>query len=267
MKDKIKNFFNENGCAAVIYTCVALVVVLAAGVAVYDSRTEGQGETAELSEPYEDTAVSGSKDKSYKEQSAETTTAAKTAEKPTEAVTEKTAEATTAASKLKTAEAQTETKTDDTKETASADNLFSFDENSETMLMPVEGQIVMDFSPEIAVFDPTLEQYRTTDSICIAADVGTPVGASADGVVYDAGYDEILDNFVVVDHGNGWMSTYSRLGENISAAVGDIVNAGDVIGFVGEPTDFGSALGAHLQFGLSHNDTAEDPKLLFEDEE
>lgn len=270
MKDKLKNFFKDNGYAAVIYSCVALVVVLAAGVALFDSRAEKDGETAEITEGlYEDAAVSGSKDKSYKEQQTEATTSAKTAEKPTEQATNA---AVGSATETETGAGQSaassdKTKTEDDSKTASADNLFSFDENSQTMIIPVEGQIVMDFSPEIAVFDPTLEQYRTNDSICIAAEVGSPVSASADGVVYDAGYDEIMGNYVVIDHGNGWMSTYSRLGANIPAAVGDIVNGGEVIGYVGEPTDFGSALGSHLEFGVCHNDEAEDPKLLFDDEE
>ncbi|MCC8096975.1 MAG: M23 family metallopeptidase [Eubacterium sp.] len=270
MKDKIKNFFSKNGYAAAVYSCVAFVVVLATGVALYDSVTE-------KSQSYSEEAVNNSRDKSYKEETAEITTAAKTAEVPTEAATAKTAEAATEAATSKTAEAETKktdktTKTENSSEaqsgkTASADNLFSFDENSQTMLMPVEGQIVMDYSPEIAVFDATLEQYRTNDTICIAAESGTPVAAAADGVVTETGFDEINGNSVVIDHGNGWMSTYSQLGENIPVAVGDIVNAGEIIAQIGEPTDFQSALGSHLEFYLTHNDESADPKLLFEDRE
>ncbi|MCD8214867.1 MAG: M23 family metallopeptidase [Clostridiales bacterium] len=268
MKDKIKNFFKNNGYAAAVYSCVALVVVLAAGVALYDSITEkNQG--------YGEEAVNNSRDRSYREETTELTTVPKTAEAETEPTTAaRIAERASEAATGKAAEG--ETKTDkktgeadrsseiETRKSASADNLFSFDENTQVMLMPVEGQIVMDYSPEIAVFDATLEQYRTNDTICIAAEDGAPVAAAADGVVVESGYDEINGNSIVIDHGNGWMSTYSQLGENIPVAVGDIVNAGEIIAQIGEPTDFQSALGSHLEFYLTHNNESADPKLLFE---
>ncbi|MCD8158888.1 MAG: M23 family metallopeptidase [Clostridiales bacterium] len=171
---------------------------MATGVALYDSVTE-------KSQNYSEETVNNSKDKSYKEEAAEITTAAKTAEAPTETATAKTAETATA----ETVEPETKkttgktTKTENSSETqtgktVSADNLFSFDENSQTMLMPVEGQIVMDYSPEIAVFDATLEQYRTNDTICIAAETGTSVAAAADGVIAETGFDEINGNSVVI---------------------------------------------------------------------
>lgn len=284
MKEKIKKFFRENGYAAAIYCCVALVVVLAAGVAVFDSavgRYEEEGLTGY------DEAVNNSRDKSYKEESSEKTTpdsssktsdaSSKPADKASGEPADKSADNAKSAANNEANSAEkprdgaednktgdkSENKSESDTKTASAHELFAFDENSQEMLMPVEGRIVMDYSPEVAVFDPTLEQYRTNDTICIAGEIGTPVAASADGVVYDAGYDEINGNFVVIDHGNGWMSTYSQLEENVPVAVGDIVNAGDIIAGIGEPTDFQSAMGPHLEFYLTHNDESYDPNLIF----
>lgn len=268
MKDKLKKFFRENGYAAIIYCCVALVVVMAAGVALFDSSANRfEGEITKGVSDYDDynKAVNNSKDKSYTEKTTEAAAGLKTAEKPTEAVTERTAEATTKAATTdngKTAEKPTEAATEN--KTAYADGLFAFDEGSQEMLIPVEGKIVMGYSPEVAVFDPTLEQYRTNDTICIAGEIGTPVSASADGVVYDAGYDDINGNYIVIDHGNGWMSTYSQLEDNYPVAVGDIVNAGQVVASIGEPTDFESAMGPHLEFYLTHNNESADPNLVFE---
>ncbi len=262
MKDKLKQFLKENGYAAAVYSCIALVVILAAGVAFYDSlniSSRGEGEIAdeyEADEPH-DRPVSLSRDRSYvDEQNENASEKAETSSK----VSQEAKKPENAAP----APAQTE---EQPSKTASADNLFSFDENTQDMLMPIDGRIVMDFSPDMAVYDPTLDQYRTNDSICIAADAGITVVAAADGVVYDTGFNETDGHYILIDHGNGWMSTYSQLGENIAAAVGDIVNAGDVIAYVGEPTVFGSALGPHLEFYITHNDEPEDPKLLFESEE
>lgn len=262
MKNRIKDFFKENGYAACIYGCVALVAALAVCIAILDHnsiKSNTAADTAEYQQAREQSPaneqeqpVNGSRDKSYKEQT-------------TESAAPATENGSQTSANNKANEKTTDTQPQTTAKSESG--LFAFDESSQDMLMPVEGQIVMDYSPETAVFDATLEQYRTNDTICIAGDVGTNVAASADGVVYDEGYDEVKGNFVVLDHGNGWMSTYSQLGENLGMAVGDIVNMGDTIGKIAEPTAFRSELGPHVEFYLTHNNEATDPKLLFAPEE
>lgn len=70
----------------------------------------------------------------------------------------------------------------------------------------------------------TLDQYRTNDNVCISAEVGDEVKASADGVVSEIVRDDLLGNYVVIDHENGWRTTYSQLAE-INCSVGEAVSA------------------------------------------
>ena len=104
--------------------------------------------------------------------------------------------------------------------------------DDEEMLWPVSGQILMDYNTTTAVFDKTLEQYRTNDSICISAPLGSPVCASADGIVTSITKDEEKGVTVSIDHGNGWLSTYSQLKDNVNVSEGQAVFSGEKIGSV-----------------------------------
>lgn len=129
------------------------------------------------------------------------------------------------------------------------------------MMWPIDGEVVMDFSLENMVYDATLEQYRTSDAVCIAAEVGNEVAACADGTVMSAGADYEKGAVVVIDHGNGWQTTYSQLSDGLCVNEGDTVKKGQLVGYVGEPTKYGVALGSHLEFKVTQDGLAMDPKV------
>jgi murein DD-endopeptidase MepM/ murein hydrolase activator NlpD len=136
---------------------------------------------------------------------------------------------------------------------------FTAFEDSDTMLWPVLGEIVMDFSTDALVYDKTLEQYRTNDSVCISAPSGTQVRSAAEGLVVAIETSKEFGNTVVVEHGNGWVTTYSQLQDNILVSVGDVVESGQIIGGVGEPSIYSALLGSHLNFIVSKDDVPVNP--------
>ena len=151
----------------------------------------------------------------------------------------------------------------------STEEVFSLEEYEETasldgditLAWPVTGDIVMDYSMDTAIYDATLDQYRTNDSISIAAAEGTDVTAAAGGVVEYVGVDSRNGQTVVIQHDNGWRTTYSQLAEAVAVNQGDTVTQGQVIGQVGTPTKYAVALGPHLDFTVTSEDTTLDPKL------
>ena len=68
--------------------------------------------------------------------------------------------------------------------------------------------------------------------IDVKAAAGTAVAAMNSGVVAATGKNELLGNYVVIDHGIGLMTWYAHLGE-ISVATGDAVTAGQNIAVAG----------------------------------
>ncbi|MGQ5711764.1 LysM peptidoglycan-binding domain-containing M23 family metallopeptidase [Desulforudis sp. DRI-14] len=96
----------------------------------------------------------------------------------------------------------------------------------------------------------SISQYfgRRHTGLDIAADTGTPVVASEDGQVVDAGWGGGYGRMVVVNHGGGVVTRYAHL-SRIAVSAGEQVSRGQVIGYLGSS---GNATGPHLHFEIIH---------------
>ncbi|MEJ5975203.1 M23 family metallopeptidase [Novosphingobium sp. PS1R-30] len=94
------------------------------------------------------------------------------------------------------------------------------------------------------------------DGIDIRTPVGTAVRASAPGKVLFAGAEpRQFGNLVVIDHGNGWTSSYAFL-SRVTVSENEDVRAGERIGLSGRT---GMAKGPELHFELRRNNRPIDP--------
>jgi murein DD-endopeptidase MepM/ murein hydrolase activator NlpD len=93
----------------------------------------------------------------------------------------------------------------------------------------------------------------------IAGPVGTPVVASADGIVSLAKPDMVLTGqTVIIEHGFGLDTVYIHMSD-IKVVDGQRVKQGDVIGAIGQT---GRATGPHLHFGVTWFNTRLDPETV-----
>jgi len=102
------------------------------------------------------------------------------------------------------------------------------------------------------------QERRPHSGLDIAAAEGTPVKATADGKVIEAGDFFFSGNMIFIDHGQGVISLYAHLSE-INVAPGDTVKQGDIIGKVGQT---GRVTGPHLHFAIITNQTTIDPVFM-----
>ncbi len=161
--------------------------------------------------------------------------------------------------------------TDDTLETGTtsarnetaetAENLtFSTDD---TLMWPVMGNVIMNYSMDHTIYFATLMQYKCNPAIIIDAEVGTEVKAAATGVVTSVEMDnEETGITVTMDIGDGYSVVYGQLADDISLKVGDLVNAGEVIATVSQPTKYYSVEGSNLYFMVKEGDKTINPMLL-----
>ena len=95
--------------------------------------------------------------------------------------------------------------------------------------------------------------------IDIAAPLGTPVLAIADGVIALVHQDMFFTGkTLMIDHGHGLASVYAHM-DKILVKEGATVTKGTVIGLVGKT---GRATGPHLHWGISLFATHLDPELV-----
>ncbi|HXI85959.1 MAG TPA: M23 family metallopeptidase [Parvularculaceae bacterium] len=102
---------------------------------------------------------------------------------------------------------------------------------------------------------------RRNDGINIAAPIGTPVRAAADGeVVYRGSELEGYGNLLLIKHADGYVTAYAH-NDVMLVNKGDIVHKGQVIAKVGES---GAASEPQLHFEIRHNLKSVDPVALLQ---
>jgi murein DD-endopeptidase MepM/ murein hydrolase activator NlpD len=89
----------------------------------------------------------------------------------------------------------------------------------------------------------------------IAAKTGTPIAASRPGTVTKASWGGSYGYVVFLEHGDGSQTRYAHQSQ-LNVRVGQYVNQGDIVGFVGST---GASTGPHLHFEIRFNGRSVDP--------
>ena len=100
-------------------------------------------------------------------------------------------------------------------------------------------------------------RHRPHLAIDFAAPIGVPIHAADGGVVAFAGWGGACGNMVIIDHKNGFTTTYCHMSQ-LNTATGTPVSAGQVIGLVGST---GRSTGPHLHFAVRKNGLPVNPLL------
>lgn len=120
-------------------------------------------------------------------------------------------------------------------------------------IWPVQGKVTAGFGERI---DPFSGADAFHPGVDIAAPSGTPVRATADGIILEAGRDEAgYGNEVLIDHGYGLATRYGHL-RRIFVVEGQQVKQGQIIGSVGMT---GRATGPHLHYEVLVHQTPVNP--------
>ena len=94
-----------------------------------------------------------------------------------------------------------------------------------------------------------------------SARTGTPVVATANGVVKKSKYFGSFGNYIEIDHGNGYVTAYGHLSRR-HVKVGDRVIRGQKIGQVGNT---GKSTAPHLHYEISYQKKHKDPTDFYFD--
>jgi murein DD-endopeptidase MepM/ murein hydrolase activator NlpD len=103
--------------------------------------------------------------------------------------------------------------------------------------------------------DPFTGQNAMHEGVDFVANAGTPIYASAGGVVDYAGLDGSYGNMVEIDHGNNIVTRYAHASK-VVVKVGQVVRRGQKIAEVGST---GRSTGNHLHFEVRYKGVAQNP--------
>lgn len=128
----------------------------------------------------------------------------------------------------------------------------------ESLVWPVNGNVLIPYSMDKTVFFATLDQYKYNPALVVSASEGDFVSAAAAGVVKAVFYDEEIGNAVRIDMGNGYEAVYGQL-KDVQVETGNTVEKGSVLGSIAAPTIYYSMEGCNAYFALEKDGVPVDP--------
>lgn len=126
------------------------------------------------------------------------------------------------------------------------------------LISPVRGaKMTSPFGPR---FHPILKRWRPHQGVDWAAPTGTPIMASADGVIEFVGWKGGNGNLVVIKHSDTYASVYAHMHRFARGMKkGKEVKQKDVIGYVGST---GLSTAPHLHYGIKKHGKYIDPLTI-----
>ncbi len=117
---------------------------------------------------------------------------------------------------------------------------------------PVPGAITSRYGSRV---DPLNTKKAFHSGIDFRGKHGVKVRATAHGKIIYAGKNGSFGNFIKIDHGNGFTTSFAHL-QSYHVKKGDLVTRGQVIGLVGSS---GRSTGPHLHYEIARNGKSVNP--------
>ena len=118
---------------------------------------------------------------------------------------------------------------------------------------PINGNVIIPYSMDTTVYFETLKEYKCSPAMVIEAQTGDEVKAVYESKVAEVSSNPELGNYV----------TLGQL-QDVKVALGEHLDAGQVVGTVGEPSRFYSEEGSNLYFAVEKDGNPVDPMLLIQ---
>lgn len=161
--------------------------------------------------------------------------------------------------------AESDAMTEDTQEVLSGSVIsptVQFTEDS-SLSWPAAGSILMDYSMDGTVYFQTLNEYKYNPALIISSQAGNPVVAAAKGIVESIDINEETGTTLTMNIGDNYELIYGQLKE-VAVAQGDVVEQGELLGYVSEPTKYYCEEGSNLYFAMKKDGQVTDPCLYLE---
>ncbi len=131
------------------------------------------------------------------------------------------------------------------------------------MIKPVKGNITKKFAYDNLVFMKTLNQWSTHFGVDISGKIGDDVVAAIKGTVENTYKDPLLGNCVKIKCDRDIMCIYAGLVNTTTVKKGDAIEAGELIGQIGNTASCEATEDPHLHFEVWVKDAPKNPEPYF----
>ena len=131
------------------------------------------------------------------------------------------------------------------------------------LVWPAAGTVLMEYNMSNTVYFKTLNQYKYNPALIISSEAGNQVLASAKGIVEEISVNEETGTTLKLNLGNNYALIYGQLKE-VAVSEGDVVEQGQLLGYVSEPTKYYCEEGSNLYFQMQKDGQPVDPFLYLE---
>lgn len=157
---------------------------------------------------------------------------------------------------------------DETQAASSADAVseepeLSFSPETDHLLWPVAGNVILDYSMDKTVYFTTLDQYKYNPAIIVQGSLDENVMSAAPGKITKVETLEETGMTVTMDIGDGYEVIYGQLKE-LPVKEGDYLQAGETVGYVSEPTRYYTKEGCNVYFEVRKDGESIDPMELLQ---
>lgn len=126
------------------------------------------------------------------------------------------------------------------------------------LVWPIEGSVLLDYSMDTTIFFPTLQQYQYNPAMILSGNVNDKVYFIARGKITNIETNEVTGCTVTQDIGDGYTAIYGQLKE-LNYEIGEMVESGQVVGYINEPTKYYAVEGSNVYFQLLKDGVPIDP--------
>ncbi len=149
----------------------------------------------------------------------------------------------------------------------SYNNIYEMSKNKEKLLaaipaiQPISNKDLSHIASGFGYrIDPVYKVTKFHAGLDFTAPQGTPIYATANGIIKEAGYNAGgYGNHVIINHGYGYETLYGHM-YRIKARVGQKIKRGEVIGYVGST---GKSTGPHCHYEVHKSGQPVDPVYYF----
>lgn len=129
-------------------------------------------------------------------------------------------------------------------------------------ISPLNAKVLNKYSGNTPVKSKTMGDWRLHTGIDYAAEEGTSVCSSAEGIVSKIYTDSMWGTTIEIEHPNNMVSIYSSLDKKVFVEKGQNVTSGQVIGKVSNSARVESEEGSHLHFAIKKEGKFVDPESI-----